>query len=376
MGVNNGGTANPDYRSRLVACQFKAHDHSGVTYFAPAPPPEALRTVLGFAATSIGDHRPILDPLSSYRGQVSCTAIKMTYFNAAINEHDPPTFVKLPGECKDHGTMCAQLLRHMYGSQLVADGWQEECSTFLISLTYCQWLGHQNLFLHPQRSFRCSVHGNDSTTSGPCDQLDWLEDKKKQYNLTIGPRLGRGPNDAKEGRAFNRVIRWIPVGLEYEANPRQAEKLIAECGMQSSQPVATAHEILGDTVLDSKLARPFRGAVAIGNYLAAGRADSQFARKVICRSMAIPTAQSWVAFKRTCRFLKGRPGLVYLYPVQRVETLDVYRDTDWAGCPRTLKSTSGGSNMFGKRVITQWSLTQSSTAVSFGEAGFNGVVRG
>ena len=152
--------------------------------------------------------------------------------------------------------------------------------------------------------------------------------------------------------------------------------------MENSQPLATpgvratARGILADAVLDSRLATPFRGAAARGNYLAADTADSQFAHNEFCRSMATPTAQSWVAFKRTCRFLKGRPGLVYLYPVQRVETLDVYRDTDWAGCPRTLKSTSGGSNMFGKRVITQWSLTQSSTAVSFGEAGFNGVVRG
>ena len=168
---------------------------------------------------------------------------------------------------------------------------------------------------------------------------------KKHYDLTTGPRLGPGPKDAKEGRAFNRVIRWIPAGLEYEADPRQAEKLIAECGMENSQPVATpgvrptAQEILADKVLDSRLSTPFRGAAARGKYLAADRAESQFAHKEICRSMATPTTQCWVALKRTCRFLKGRPRLAYLYPVQRVDTLDIYTDTDWAGFPRTRKSS-------------------------------------
>ena len=97
---------------------------------------------------------------------------KKAYFNWFINEHDPPTFVRLLEEDKDHGSMCAQLLRLMYGTRLAADGWQKECCTCLISLGYCQGLGHPNLFLHPQRVLRCSVHGDDFTSSGPCDQLE------------------------------------------------------------------------------------------------------------------------------------------------------------------------------------------------------------
>ena len=62
--VNKGDEQNPNYRSRLVARQMKAHDHSGVSYFAPAPPLEALRTVISMAVTEIGSHKPILDPLS------------------------------------------------------------------------------------------------------------------------------------------------------------------------------------------------------------------------------------------------------------------------------------------------------------------------
>ena len=40
--VNKGDEHEPNYRSRLVARQLKATDLSGKSYFAPAPPLEAL----------------------------------------------------------------------------------------------------------------------------------------------------------------------------------------------------------------------------------------------------------------------------------------------------------------------------------------------
>ena len=68
--------------------------------------------------------------------------------------------------------------------------------------------------------------------------------------------------------------------------------------------------------------------------------------------------------------------MVYRYKWQEVGTVDVYTDTDWAGCPRTRKSTSGGCVLLGAHTIKTWSSTQSSIALSSGEAEFNGVVRG
>ena len=49
--VNKGDDLHPNYRSRLVARQLKATDTSGKSYFAPAPPLEALRTVISMAAS-------------------------------------------------------------------------------------------------------------------------------------------------------------------------------------------------------------------------------------------------------------------------------------------------------------------------------------
>ena len=46
-----------------------------------------------------------------------------------------------------------------------------------------------------------------------------------------GERIGPGKDDDKEGRVLNRVVRWIEDGLEYGADPRQAEKLIESNGL-------------------------------------------------------------------------------------------------------------------------------------------------
>ena len=369
--VNKGDEANPNYRSRLVARQMKSHDKSGESFFAPAPPLEALRTVLSTAVTSIGVHVPVLDPKSPMRSQISFIDIKRAYFNAKIDERAEPTFVRLPEEDPDSATMCAKLLRHMYGTRLAADGWQEEYSVFLISIGFRQGTASPNLFFHPERKLRCSVHGDDFTTSGAHQNLNWFEEEMgKKYEMTIGPRLGPGENDAKEARALNRVVRWTKDGVEYEADPRQVEKLIQECGLEGSNPISTpgvrqtAKEISADSELSKELTTPFRGSAARGNYLGPDRPDAQFSFKEICRFMSSPTASSWTALKRICRYLVGRPRLVYEFPQQTVKQLDIYTDTDWAGCPRTRKSTSGGSVMLGAHTMKHWSSTQASTALS------------
>ena len=382
--VNKGDDMVPNYRSRLVARQLKAHDVSGQNYFAPAPPLEALRTVLSMAMTRVGSHRPDWDPASPTRTQISMVDVKRAYFNATIDPEDAPTYVQLPAEDPEHESMCARLLRHMYGTRAAADGWQEEYSTLLVSLGFRQGDASPNVFHHAERAIVTSVHGDDFTSCGPADSLDWLEaEMAHKYELTISPRMGPGPQDAKEGRVLNRVIRWCDGRLEYECDPRQIERLVAECGLTGAKPAATPgvkptfKELTEDnSELPGHLTTAFRGAAARGNYLAADRVDVQFACKEVCRWMSKPTAQAWQAMKRICRYLLRAPRLVYEFPQQSIDALDVYVDTDWAGCPKTRKSTSGGCVMVGRHAVKHWSSTQASISLSSGEAEFAGVIRG
>ena len=128
--------------------------------------------------------------------------------------------------------MCAQLVRHMYGTRGAADGWQEEYSTMLIGLGFRQGESCPNVFWHDTKDICTSVHGDDFTSSGPCPALDWMESAVgMQYEITIQPRIGPGPDDAKGGRSLNRVIRWMGQSIQYEVDPRQVERLIAVCGL-------------------------------------------------------------------------------------------------------------------------------------------------
>ena len=79
------------------------------------------------------------------------------------------------------------------------------------------------------------------------------------------------------------------------------------------------------------------------------------------------------AIKRMGWYLLGHKRLVYTYPWQSADGIEVYSDTDWSGCPRTRRSTSGGCVMIGRHVIRTWSSTQPSVILSSGEAGFYGV---
>ena len=55
--------------------------------------------------------------------------------------------------------------------------------------------------------------------------------------------------------------------------------------------------------------------------------------------------------------------------------LECYSDTDWAGGPKTRKSTSGGCLLLGGHLIKSWSSTQPSISLSSGEAEYYGVVK-
>ncbi len=120
--MDTGDECETNYRPRLVARQLKATDFSGNSYFALAPPLEALRTVISMAMTTCKDHRPIYDPKSPQRMQMSFVDVKRAYLNAKVDREAAPCFVELLHEDPDCGKKRVELLRHMYGTRLATDG--------------------------------------------------------------------------------------------------------------------------------------------------------------------------------------------------------------------------------------------------------------
>ena len=121
----------------------------------------------------------------------------------------------------------------------------------------------------------------------------------------------------------------------------------------------------------------YRSVAARCNYLAQDRPDVQYAVKEICRTMSKPDSESWQEVKRLGRYLVGEGRLVQRYEYQDMPPhIEVWTDTDFAGCKRTRKSTSGGLVMWGRSCVKSWSKTQDTVALSSGEAEFYGIVKG
>ena len=95
------------------------------------------------------------------------------------------------------------------------------------------------------------------------------------------------------------------------------------------------------------------------NSLLKDRPDLAYAVKEVCSQMAAPTQDSRDALKRLGRYLIGCPRMVFSYPWQgREKDIIAYSDSDWAGCRRSGKSTSGGCLMRGSHYLKGWSKTQ------------------
>ena len=124
--------------------------------------------------------------------------------------------------------------------------------------------------------------------------------------------------------------------------------------------------------LPAKEAALYRRGCARVNYIAQDRADLSFASKELSRTMSRPVKGDEQRLKRVVRYLVSHPRYVVLYPWQeQIRELVVFTDSDWGGCTRTRKSTTGGVIMRGKHCLMHWSRTQQLISLSSAEAELN-----
>ena len=311
------------------------------------------------------------------------TDIARAYFNAVKDPEQDATYVELPHEDPGRAAgMCGLLRVHMYGTRAAADGWHGEYSGLLKKLGFAAGDASACVFRHAARGLVLSVHGDDFTIAGPKRQIDWLKAQmESRYELKELARLGPGPNDDKEVKILNRIVRWTASGVEYEADPRQIERVVADLGLEGAKVIGTAGVKTDKAMLekDGPLGKDkwtlYRAIAARCNYIAADRPDIQFASKELCRWMASPSLLGLQGLKRLGRYLEGHRRLVFECGFQSAEKVEVYSDTDWAGCIKTSKSTSGDCLMIGSHLLKSWSSTQGVVSLSSGEAEFYGVTK-
>ena len=80
--------------------------------------------------------------------------------------------------------------------------------------------------------------------------------------------------------------------------------------------------------------------------------------------MSQPTELGLMGLKRLGRYFEGHRRLIFEFPFQTAGKIETYSDTDWAGCMKSRKSTSGGCLMLGSPFLKSWSSTQGSVSLS------------
>ena len=156
----------------------------------------------------------------------------------------------------------------------------------------------------------------------------------------------------KEITILNRLISWKEGCIHYGADPKhvfgilkylnlndESNILVVPCVRETKEELANE-----DAELSPDVATEFRGLAARANYLSLDRVDIQYTTKEICRDMASPKASSLSKMKRLARYLLGAPRQTIMFQpcFEEDPEMLVYSDSDWAGCLRTRKSTSGG----------------------------------
>ena len=189
--------------------------------------------------------------------------------------------------------------------------------------------------------------------------------------------------DCREISFLNRILRVTPDGLELEADPKHAQTIIKQLGLNGrTNGVTTPGEKITEDVdgmepLPASDVSFYRSLTMRAAYLSMDRPDIAFAVKELARGMSQPTNSHMKALRRLGRFLVKEPRVVQTFPWQgSPDVLTAETDSDFAGCGRTRTSTSGYVALLGKHCIVTKTRHQSVIALSSGEAEFYAATSG
>ncbi|GKF02361.1 uncharacterized mitochondrial protein-like protein [Tanacetum coccineum] len=152
----------------------------------------------------------------------------------------------------------------------------------------------------------------------------------------------------------------------FQMDVKTAFNLKDEC-VSMSTPMATERldADLQDTPIDQTTYRRMIGGLM---YLTASRPDIAFATFVCARYQARPMVKHLKEVKRIFRYLRQSYNMGLWYSKDFGFELTAYSDADHAGCKDDCKSTSGGLQFLGGKLMSWSSKRQDYTVMSTAKA--------
>ncbi|GJR57687.1 putative RNA-directed DNA polymerase [Tanacetum coccineum] len=335
-------------KARLVA---QGHtQEEGIDYdevFAPVARIEAIRIFLAYA---------------SYMGfMVYQMDVKSAFLYGQIEEEvyvcQPPGF-----EDPDHPDKVYKVVKALYGLHQAPRAWYDTLATYLLSNGFQRGQIDQTLFIkrHKGHILLVQIYVDDiifgSTKKELCDEFEKLMKDKFQMSsmgeLTFF--LGLQVQQNKKGifisqdKYVHEILRKFNYSdVKSASTPTDLEKHLVQDG---------------DIVdVDEHLYRSMIGSLM---YLTASRPDIMFAVCACARFQVSPKTSHLLAVKRIFRYLKGKPSLGLWYSKDSPLELVAYTDSDYAGATQDRKSTTGGCQFLGNRLISWQCKKQTVVATS------------
>ncbi|GJU30147.1 putative ribonuclease H-like domain-containing protein [Tanacetum coccineum] len=337
---------------RLVAQGYTQEE--GIDYdevFAPVARIEAIRLFLAYA---------------SFMGLIVYQMdVKSAFLYGTIEEEvyvcQPPGF-----EDPQFPDKVYKVEKALYGLHQAPRAWYETLSTYLLENRYRRGTIDKTLFIKKDRGdiLLVQVYVDDiifgSTKKSLCVEFEQMMHKRFQMSsmgeLTFF--LGLQVQQKEDGIFISQDKYVADILKKFDFTTVKA----------ASTPIETNKALNKDEEAEDVDVHLYRSMIGSLMYLTASRPDIMFAVCACARFQVTPKTSHLHAVKRIFRYLKGQPKLGLWYPRDSPFDLEAFSDSDYARASLDRKSTTGGCQFLGKRLISWQCKKQTIVANSTTEA--------
>ncbi|GJW06687.1 putative ribonuclease H-like domain-containing protein [Tanacetum coccineum] len=323
-------------KARLVAQGYKQEE--GIDYdevFAPVARIEAIRLFLAYA--------------SFMNFLVYQMDVKSAFLYGTIEEEEyvsqPPGFVDPKFLEKFY-----KLEKALYGLHQAPRAWYETLSTYLLDNGLYRGQTDKTLFIKRVKGdiLLVQVYVDDiifgSTRKSLCTDFEQIMHKRFQMSsmgeLTFF--LGLQVKQKDDG-IFISQDKYVGEILK---------KFSFSSIRTASTPMETNKALAKDEEGEDVDVHLYRSMIGSLMYLTSSRPDIMFSVCACSRFQVQPKVSHMFAVKRIFRYLKSRPKLSLWYPKDSPFILKAFSDSDYAGASLDRKSTTGGCQFLGSRLIS------------------------
>ncbi|GJR78981.1 ribonuclease H-like domain, reverse transcriptase, RNA-dependent DNA polymerase [Tanacetum coccineum] len=339
-------------KARLVAQGYRQEE--GVDYdevFAPVARIEAIRLFLAFA---------------SFMGfTVYQMDVKSAFLYGNITEE---VYVKQPPGFEDptHPNKVYRVVKALYGLHQAPRAWYERLSTFLLKHGYRRGAIDKTLFIKKDRRdiMLVQVYVDDIIFGSTKSSMvkDFEELMQKEFKMSSMGELTF---------FLGLQVKQSNAGI-FLSQDKYVKDILNKFDFRTIKPASTpieAHKSLGkDEEGEEVDVHLYRSMIGCLMYLTASRPDIMFAVCLCARFQVTPKVSHLHAVKRIFRYLKHQPNLGLWYPKDSPFHLEAFSDSDYAGDNHDRRSTSGGCQYLGRRLVSWQCKKQTIVAISSTEA--------